>query len=85
LAITSQGVTLRPRLTNDGATVDLPVPGSLILLHADSATVALPIHLLRTTFTSHVLYADGIETAASGYFGGGTSPGRSAGVSSGAG
>jgi hypothetical protein len=51
--------------------VRVPVPGSLVLVLTEPAVVALPCDLLHTKFTSHVVHADGLETLAFSYFGGG--------------
>lgn len=58
----------------------VPVPGALILALAPPAPVAAPGDLLALPFTSHVVFGDGIERAASGYFRGSVTVARCGGV-----
>jgi hypothetical protein len=61
---------LPPSSVPSGETaLKLRLPNTLILLFGDAAPVSPPLDLLRAPCASHVLFGDGIEGPAFGYFG----------------
>ncbi len=49
----------------------VPIPGPLILPLTEPVAVTLPCDLLRTKFSSHIVYTNGVEIPAFSYFRGG--------------
>ena len=54
-----------------GSKLQVPIPGALILPLTEPVTVTLPCDLLRTKFSSHVVYTNGVEVPAFSNFRGG--------------
>ena len=57
----------------------LRLPNTLIVPLASPAAAGLPVDLLQTRFSSHVLFADGVEQPSYSYFGGSVSEAKCGG------
>jgi hypothetical protein len=70
VGLTFTGQTPLAQHDDGTAVISLPIPGSLILPHHPPHKVQLPCDLLKTPFSSHLVFRDGIELPSYGYFGG---------------